>query len=101
MPTSTDAELRISVNASVRLATPERPWPRPSSYTPMTSAENTIGTTIMKINRRNICPIGRRMCVLSVTSQGVPAYGWSSAPSAMPATRAMRSLLCSFTVSAR
>ncbi len=30
----------------------------------MTSAENTIGTTIMKIDRRKIWPIGRRRFAL-------------------------------------
>ena len=72
-PIATDSVLRITVNASVRPATPAISCPRPSSYTPITSAENTIGTTIMKIARRKICPIGRSRLTLSATIHGVSA----------------------------
>ena len=63
----------------------------------MTSAENTIGTTIMKIDRRNICPIGRRRLPLTATIQGESALECSAAPSTMPRTSATNSLVCSFT----
>jgi hypothetical protein len=88
--------LSSTVNASVRPATPDRSRRRPSSKTPTTSAANTIGTTIMKISRRNSWPIGRSRLALTAAIHVPWPYGDSTAPSVRPSTSAIRSLWWSF-----